>query len=287
MEHLVALDSDTVTLYRFDRSLFPPAYTGEVSPHHAVGIVLDTETTGTGITDRVVELALLPFLFDKRTGELLGVARGLNQLQDPGIPISPEASAVNGITDEDVRGKRIDWPRVVAMLKRADIVIAHNAKFDRPMVHKELNFAQSEVPDVLWGCSLEQINWKKLPERPPAAALGSLCAWYGFFFSAHRALGDCQALLHLLDVSKQLLPLWKAAQLPMYVVQLTGKTYEFKDDAKGRRYQYSEKPVKCWQKSVATLEEAEIERQWFREHVYGRGQDGGITVTVPPKERFL
>lgn len=287
MEHLVALDADIVTLYRFDRSLFPPAYTGEASPHHAVGIVLDTETTGTGAYDRVVELALLPFLFDKRSGQLLGVARGLNQLQDPGIEISPEASAVNGITNEDVAGKKIDWPRVSAMLQRADVVIAHNAKFDRPMVHKEFRFADLQAPDVLWACSLEQIAWKKLPERPPAAALGSLCAWYGFFFSAHRALGDCQALLHLLDVSKQLLPLWEAAQQPMYVVQMTGKTYDFKDEAKERQYKFSDKPVKCWQKSVATLQEAEEERKWFRKHVYGSGQDGGITVTVPPKERFL
>ena len=123
--------------------------------------------------------------------------------------------------------------------------------------------------------------------RPPAAALGCLCSWYGFFFAAHRALGDCQALLQLLIVSGQLLPLFTAAQKPSYVVRAGGKTWDFKDQVKARRYQFRDSPVKCWQKIVATKEEAAEERQWLRDAVYGHSGDDGSTTIMSPKERFL
>lgn len=54
---------------------------------------IDCETTGTDpYRDRVVEVALID------TG------RSITHLIDPGIPIPEEATAVHGITDEDVRG---------------------------------------------------------------------------------------------------------------------------------------------------------------------------------------
>lgn len=286
MEHLITLDTDQVLLYRFRPELLPSNLEDALAPNVGQGLVIDTETTGRGTGDRVVEIAVLPFFFDRHTGKLLAATKGYNSLNDPGIPISPEASEVNGITDDMVRGKHADWERVAGMLRAADVVIAHNAKFDRPRVHAEFRYAGIDAPDVLWACSLDQINWKKLPEKPPAAALGSLCAWYGFFFSAHRALGDCQALLHLLDVSRQLGALYTEAQKPSFVIRAGGKTYQFKDRVKEKGYQWNDS-AKVWQRVVKTEQDAADERQWLRDNIYGRDGDAGETIVVSPKERFL
>lgn len=288
MEHLVTTDIDTVTLYRFSADLFPRE-PPEGRPRAALaGLIMDTETTGVLATDKVVEVAALPFLIDKETGELLCVFDGYNGLQDPGIPMPPEASAVNGITDELLRGKKIDWPRVVKLMHNADFIIAHNAAFDRPKIHQGLREAGQPMPNVLWACSLAQINWKKTPASPPANGLGVLCAWHGFFFAAHRALGDCQATLHLLNISKQLLPLWTTAQQPSFLVRAGGKTYQFKDIVKARGYLfYDQAGAKGWEKSCATPEEAAAEREWLREAVYKRDGDAGETIALSPKERFL
>lgn len=60
---------------------------------------IDTETTGTrpGV-DRVVQIGVCRI----ERGEVTGF---FSSLVDPGIPIPAEASAVHGITDDDVRGK--------------------------------------------------------------------------------------------------------------------------------------------------------------------------------------
>lgn len=59
---------------------------------------VDTETTGTrpGV-DRVVQIGVCRI----ERGEVTGF---FSSLVDPGIPIPAEASAVHGITDDDVRG---------------------------------------------------------------------------------------------------------------------------------------------------------------------------------------
>ena len=55
-------------------------------------LYLDTETTGTGQTDRIIQIAIVDM-----NGEPL-----FQSLVNPGVPIPAESSAVNGITDEMV-----------------------------------------------------------------------------------------------------------------------------------------------------------------------------------------
>jgi DNA polymerase-3 subunit epsilon len=55
-------------------------------------------------------------------------------LGKPGRPIPPEVTALTGITDAAVRGRRIDDARVAALAASASLVVAHNAAFDRPFL---------------------------------------------------------------------------------------------------------------------------------------------------------
>lgn len=89
----------------------------ELSP-----IYLDTETTGTGQTDRIIQIGIVNNL-----GDTL-----FESLVNPNMPIPSESSAVNGITDDMVKDAptwtRI-WPEVEAILKGRVIGI-YNADFD-------------------------------------------------------------------------------------------------------------------------------------------------------------
>jgi len=95
-------------------------------------IFLDTETTGTAVDDRLCQLAY-------KNGEGLLV----DELFNPGKPISIEAMAVHHITNEMVMDKPCfkDSP-VCENLKelladKNNILVAHNAKFDLDMLRKE------------------------------------------------------------------------------------------------------------------------------------------------------
>ena len=89
-------------------------------------VAFDIETTGlTPVVDRIVEIGAVKF----RSGKVMDT---FQELIDPEMSISPDATAVNGITDEMVAGcPLIDQalPQFVDFL--ADFVsIAHNAPFD-------------------------------------------------------------------------------------------------------------------------------------------------------------
>ncbi len=61
--------------------------------------IIDLETTGTDPRNaRIVEICILTFLPDGR------MQRFITRVH-PGIPIPPEATAVHGITNQDVKGK--------------------------------------------------------------------------------------------------------------------------------------------------------------------------------------
>ena len=74
----------------------------------------------------------------------------------------------------------------------ANIVVAHNAPFDRPFCEK-LSAVFRGKP---WACSLREPDWKALGTT--SARLGDLLAGMGLFHDGHRALADCHALLEVL-----------------------------------------------------------------------------------------
>ena len=156
-------------------------------------LILDTETTGLSHeSDRIIELAMLLVSVDAATGRPFGPVETFEGFEDPGMPIPEVAKQVTGITDEMVRGQRLDDARVQALIERADLVVAHNAGFDRPFVEARFpGFAHKP-----WACSFADIDWKA--QGAESAKLGALAQDRGWFYDAHRALVDCHALLQVL-----------------------------------------------------------------------------------------
>lgn len=156
--------------------------------------IVDVETTGLNpAADEVVELAMVLFRFDPRTGSGIEVLDEYCGLRDPGRPIPAGASRAHGITDADVRGRKLDEERVRSILARSHCLIAHNAPFDRGFFERLF----PEARRLPWLCSMEGIGWRS--KGFLSKGLQNLLAAHRIPPStAHRALDDARATLQLL-----------------------------------------------------------------------------------------
>jgi len=104
---------------------------------------LDLETTGLRVgEDRIIELALIRIA---PNGDVTEKVRRFN----PGMPIPPEASAVHGITDEDVADKPPFAARARSLsqlLDPCDLAGFNLRRFDLPMLLTEFQRAGISFP---------------------------------------------------------------------------------------------------------------------------------------------
>lgn len=235
------------------------------------GLILDTESTGTDTrVDKVVELGMALFEFCPLTGQVYRVLKTFNQMEDPGMPISEGATAVNGITDDMVAGKKFDEPEVQAFTENVDIVIAHNSGFDRAMLERRFPIFES----LAWGCSYRQVDWAG--EGFGTQKLDYIAYRLGFFYAAHRAESDCLALLEALQ---RPLPVTKGLALSHILSRYQSADYRVwaldamfakKDVLKQRGYSWGDGnngTEKAWFLEVSS-ENYEAEIDWLRNAVY-------------------
>jgi DNA polymerase-3 subunit epsilon len=122
-----------------------------------VAAVVDVETTGTNPdSDRIIELGICLFEYDRQSGRIYRVLGSWEWFEDPGLSIPPEVTKITGITDDMVAGHRIDDRAADDLLGRALLIIAHHADFDRRFLERRLAaFATKH-----WVCSRFDIDWK-------------------------------------------------------------------------------------------------------------------------------
>jgi DNA polymerase-3 subunit epsilon len=185
------------------------------------------------------------------------------------MPIPAIAKEVTGISDDMVQGQRLDDHAVNAMLARADLIVAHNAGFDRPFVEARFPAGAGKA----WACSFADIDWKAAGAG--SLKLSALAQDHGWFFDAHRAQVDCHALLQVLarPVNKTrttgLSQLIAAASRPSFKLRATGSPFESKDPLKARGYRW-DADAKVWFCTVADTDRLEAELDWLKTEVYGR-----------------
>lgn len=251
-----------------------------------MGLIIDLETTGLDPAyHEIIEIGLLPFTYTV-DGRLVAAGTPYGSFQQPFGAILPEITRLTGIDGPMVEGQMIDRAQVNAMVAEADLVIAHNANFDR-------KFAEDLCPALTtkpWGCSLTMVPWA-------AEGMGSkLCyiaADLGFIYSAHRAVDDCQATLECLA---RPLPqsgrtgfsyLLEQAFEPVHRIKAVRAPFEAKDALKARRYRWDDGAVskmRGWYKDVPA-EEVAGELGWLRLEIYRYEADIPVTE-ITPFDRF-
>lgn len=91
-------------------------------------LVLDTETTGLGTSDRIIQIAIV-----NQAGETL-----VDSYINPGVPIPPDATRIHGIKDHDVFNA-VTWSEHKAMIERllkSRNVLIYNARYDLRMMNQ-------------------------------------------------------------------------------------------------------------------------------------------------------
>jgi DNA polymerase-3 subunit epsilon len=280
-EHIAALAFPFDPDYRVLKRIKPQQAYAAPAPDAAIktALVVDTETTGLHDEAKVIEFGYAKFTFGPATGQVFDFVDHGAWLEDPGEPLSDEVKSVTGLTDEIVAGGRFDEGAIAALLAGADLVIAHNAAFDRPKIERRFQGA----PIRFWGCTSEQVDWKAegIRSRP----LEFIAYRMGFFYDAHRAEADCLALVHLLA---QPLPVSGRLGLRALLDNVTQPAtrliaidtpFAVKDALKRRGYRWSDGSngsPRGWWTDTAT---PEAEEEWLRQTVGARFSLSAIKQT--------
>ena len=160
--------------------------------------VLDSETTGLDPeTDEVIGLGLLCVRVDRHSGQVLGIVGSAFEWREP--ERFPEAAqAVIQIPEHNLAGCRFNREKIEALMAQTDLVVAHNAAFERAFLLPLF----PQLARLRWACSLADIDWRD-GQAVPYPAIDGLLKAYKLGPTDKTPEGDCHALVRILS---QLLP---------------------------------------------------------------------------------
>ncbi len=272
-----------IELRKFDGNTLSNQIVDQSNANSSKICILDLETTGLDkANDKIIELAVKLVSVDNKTGDLNAILNQYESFQDPEEHIDEKVSMVNGITNDMVDGHAINWDSVEEIMESADLIIAHNAGFDRAFMDRYLPISKEKI----WICSVNDVDW--LSRGFTSSKQELLCIWHGFYYDSHRAMSDVDALINLIthpsnETNKPVLDLIENASNPIYKVSAINSPYETKDILKSNGYFWNG-DQKCWWKNLL-LGEIESEKRWLADNVYG-GHFMGIVEEISLTDKY-
>ena len=239
--------------------------------------VLDLETTGFRVgVDKIIEIGLRRAYFDHKNQTICSIGGAYSGLEDPKQKLSKVVQQVTGLDDQMLKGESIDWVKVEEFIQSSDIIIAHNAYFDRGFLDLQLDVSKEKI----WGCSHSQVSW--LDHGFTKTNLEILSAYHGFYYEAHRALNDADATIKLLSSGKEnyFAEILEDARIKRSVVRVFNTKFEVKDLVKDRGYHWhgGDKNLdKHWWKKLNRAA-VDPEEKWLADNVLSKYS----TVEVKP-----
>ena len=180
---------------------------------------------------------------------------------------------MTGLTDDVLKGTRLDDDRIRSDIERAVVVIAHNAGFDRRFLERRIGAFAGRW----FACSQREVPWKEAGSSSQKLEFLAF-AVARVFYAGHRALVDAQVVVDLLSRSGHdgvslLKRLLDECRKPSWRVWAQGSAYETKDVLKANGYRWNDGkgpscPVDCWSKVTDSVD-GEVE--FLRAHVFPRG----------------
>ena len=164
-------------------------------------VFFDLETTGINIvSDRIVEISYLKIAPN-------GEEESKTRLINPEIPIPPQATAIHGITDEDVKDSptfKMVAKSLAAQIEGCDLAGYNSNRFDIPLLAEEFLRADVDI-DLMQRkfVDIQTIFHKKEPRN--------LAAAYKFYCdmdleNAHSAAADTKATYEILQAQLERYP---------------------------------------------------------------------------------
>lgn len=172
-------------------------------------LIIDTETTGLdNVKHQVIEVGAILYSLEHK-GILSQCSTLIPCQTNPAQKInhiSPQLTQT--LNQEDLK---FGIGMLQHMVSKADVILAHNTKFDRAFASQVLSMDIKQ-----WVCTASQLQWPGLMGWPK---LKDLCLKMKIIYEdAHRALPDCQVLLKCLlklnDLDKQLNDILKTKTTP-------------------------------------------------------------------------
>lgn len=171
-------------------------------------VILDTETTGIGPFDEIVQIALISWNGATLLDTLVKPARG------SGIP--EDATAIHGITNALVKDAP-NWgeiePTIINLLNLCPNVITYNSAFDSRLMNQSSRLSGYRINflnGINWFCAMEAFaevygEWNQFKGSYKWKKLEQAAAYYQLpVNNAHTALGDCQMTLQVIRAMTQL-----------------------------------------------------------------------------------
>ena len=213
-------------------------------------LIIDTETTGLEPeAHQCLEIGAI--LFDVPSRQVLAQMSCLLPVDaNAAEPINRIPAAVTRLPQPWKPG--LDYFQ--SLLNAADLLVAHNAVFDRQW------FGRGPLPatDLPWLCSMEEMRWpedKQLRSRPSVRDLA--LAYEIPVWAAHRALTDCIYLAEVFRRCDQLEQLIERGLEPRSLMRAQ-VSYDDRQLAREAGFRWND-PVKgAWTRRLSTREAAEL-----------------------------
>lgn len=157
-------------------------------------VVFDLETTGLNSDlDQIIEIGAVRV----EKGE---ITERFHQMVNPGVSIPPEASEINHITNDMVKGQ----PRLKEVLPSflefvgTDVLAAHNGGFDASFLDTACTKNRLDAPRRYFDTMRLSVYWPNLKNRKLETFLKAACITND---RSHRALSDAEATAKLIIAS--------------------------------------------------------------------------------------
>ncbi len=231
-----------------------PSFTSQASiPLPETLLILDTETSGLDPKqDHCLEVGAILFHAPRRA--VLAQHSFLLPVQDNA------AESINHIP-ADVTRLNQPWREGLeyfqALLDSAELLVAHNAAFDRQW------FGKDHLPAVSkpWLCTMEDIAWpvdRQLRSRP---SVRDLALAYGVpVWAAHRALTDCIYLAEVFSRCNELETLLLHGLEPRRLMRAQ-VSYQQRHLAKQAGFRWNDPVQGAWTRRLSDRQAAELDFQ--------------------------
>jgi DNA polymerase III epsilon subunit len=158
-----------------------------LDPRSSPFVVVDVETTGLKPgQDRVCEVGALRLEGGKETARF-------QSLVHPGIPMPPESTKVNQITDEMLKDAP-PFEKIAAELRKfmsGSVLVAQNAEFDVSFLNAE--FVRAGMSKMAMPALDTILLARKVKPGLPSYNLDTLATHFRVKFrERHRSIGDCE-----------------------------------------------------------------------------------------------